>query len=158
MGIGHLHARCFVHPCRPVAARQSIPSWSLAGLHPTVGPVALEERQRRVGRVDRRDVGRPRRSDGATMALTESAPAQPRIVDGATWRERLLVPELVAIGLAVAVVSSLGSPMVPTIADDYDVSLGTSQWALTSALLAGAVVTPVLGRLDRKSTRLNSSH
>src|SRR3546814_13494597 len=124
MGIVHLHACCFVHPCRPVAARQSIPSWALAGLQPTVGPVALEERQRRVGRVDRRDVGRPRRSDGATMALTESAPAQPRIVDGATWRERLLVPELVAIGLAVAVVSSLGSPMLPPISHASPLSPG----------------------------------
>src|SRR3546814_18579146 len=37
--------------------------------------------------------------------------------------------------------------MVPTVADDYDVSLGTAQWGLTAALLAGAVVTPVLGRL-----------
>ncbi|HEY1119040.1 MAG TPA: MFS transporter [Acidimicrobiales bacterium] len=81
------------------------------------------------------------------MPLTASAPAEPRIVDGGGWRERLLVPELVAIGLAVAVVSSLGSPMVPTVADEYDVSLGTAQWGLTAALLAGAVVTPVLGRL-----------
>src|SRR3546814_9569757 len=30
---------------------------------------------------------------------------------------------------------------------DYDVSLGTAQWGLTAALLAGAVVTPGLGRL-----------
>lgn len=81
------------------------------------------------------------------MPLTASAPAAPRIVDGSTWRERLLVPELVAIGLAVAVVSSLGSPMVPTVADEYGVSLGAAQWGLTAALLAGAVVTPVLGRL-----------
>src|SRR3546814_9865270 len=37
--------------------------------------------------------------------------------------------------------------MVPTVADDYDVSLGTAQWGLTAALLDGAVVTQVLGRL-----------
>jgi len=73
--------------------------------------------------------------------------AAPRLVDGDGWRDRLLVPVLVAIGLAVAVVSSLGSPMVPTVSVEYDVSLSTSQWALTAALLAGAVVTPVLGRL-----------
>lgn len=65
--------------------------------------------------------------------------SQPRIVDGGSWRERLLVPELVAIGLAVAVVSGLGSPMVPTVADDYDVSLGTAQWGLTAALLVDTV-------------------
>ncbi|MDE0777324.1 MAG: MFS transporter, partial [Nocardioides sp.] len=81
------------------------------------------------------------------MKQIDPTPLRARIVVGAGWRERMLVPELVAIGLAVAVVSSLGSPMIPTVADDYDVSLGTAQWGLTSALLAGAVVTPVLGRL-----------
>jgi MFS family permease len=81
------------------------------------------------------------------VATGGAAGTEARVVDGGTWRERLLVPELVAIGLAVAVVSSLGSPMVPTVADDYDVALGTAQWGLTAALLAGAVVTPVLGRL-----------
>jgi MFS family permease len=63
------------------------------------------------------------------------------------WRLRLLVPVLVSIGMVVAVVSSLGSPMVPTVAAEYGVSLGTAQWTLTIALLAGATVTPVLGRL-----------
>ena len=81
------------------------------------------------------------------VATGGAARTEARVVDGGTWRERLLVPALVAIGLAVAVVSSLGSPMVPTVADDYDVALGTAQWGLTAALLAGAVVTPVLGRL-----------
>ncbi|HET7721775.1 MAG TPA: MFS transporter, partial [Acidimicrobiales bacterium] len=81
------------------------------------------------------------------VPVTGGAATGPRIVDRGSWRERLLVPELVAIGLAVAVVSSLGSPMVPTVADDYDVTLGTAQWGLTAALLAGAIVTPVLGRL-----------
>lgn len=108
---------------------------------------ALGGREGHLGRVAGRDGGRPPGNDAATVPLNRPAAGGPRIVHGATWRERLLVPELVAIGLAVAVVSSLGSPMVPTVADDYDVSLGTAQWGLTAALLAGAVVTPVLGRL-----------
>ena len=69
------------------------------------------------------------------------------VVDPATWRGRALVPVLVYVGLLVAVVSSLGSPLVPTIARDYNVSLGTAQWSLTLTLLVGAVISPVAGRL-----------
>lgn len=60
---------------------------------------------------------------------------------------RHMVPVLISIGLAVAMVSSVGSPMVPTVADEYHVSLAASQWTLTISLLSGAIVTPVLGRL-----------
>lgn len=70
--------------------------------------------------------------------------------DGASlipWRPRLLVPTLVFVGLLVAIVSSLGAPLVPTIATTYHVSLSTAQWVLTAALLTGALATPVMGRL-----------
>ena len=77
------------------------------------------------------------------------------LVDPSTWRGRALTPVLVYIGLLVAVVSSLGAPLVPTIADDYDVSLGTAQWSLTIALLVGAVTTPVIGRLADGPRRLH---
>lgn len=60
---------------------------------------------------------------------------------------RVLVPVLVFLGMVVAVVSSLGAPLVPTIAVDYGVSLSSAQWSLTITLLAGAICTPVLGRL-----------
>lgn len=60
---------------------------------------------------------------------------------------RGLVWVLVAVGLVVAVVGSLGAPLITAVAADYGVSLGAAQWTLTIALLAGAVVTPVLGRL-----------
>jgi hypothetical protein len=62
-------------------------------------------------------------------------------------RARLLPPVLVYVGLLVAVVSSLGSPLVPTIATDYGVSLGSAQWTLTVTLLVGALAAPVIGRL-----------
>ena len=59
----------------------------------------------------------------------------------------LLLPTLVFVGLLVAIVSSLGAPLVPTIAHTYRVPLSTAQWVLTAALLTGALATPVTGRL-----------
>jgi len=63
------------------------------------------------------------------------------------WREHALVPVLMFLGMVVAVVSSLGAPLIPTIAVDYDVTVGGAQWSLTIALLVGAVTAPILGRL-----------
>jgi len=60
---------------------------------------------------------------------------------------RLLVPALVFIALVVAVVASLGTPLITSVATTFDVSLDSAQWTLTIALLSGAVATPVLGRL-----------
>ena len=71
----------------------------------------------------------------------------PTVIGDELRRHRLLVPVLVSIGMVVAVVSSLGSPMVPTVASTYLISLGNAQWTLTVTLLTGAVVTPVLGRM-----------
>lgn len=59
-------------------------------------------------------------------------------------------PLLLTLGLlttVTAVVSSLGAPLVPVIAERFDVTIASAQWALTSLLLAGAVTTPILGRL-----------
>ncbi|MFG1624728.1 MFS transporter [Kribbella sp. NPDC049227] len=60
---------------------------------------------------------------------------------------RFLVPAVVFVGLVVAVVASLGAPLITAVADQYGVSLAASQWTLTIPLLSGAVATPVLGRL-----------
>ena len=60
---------------------------------------------------------------------------------------RRLVPVLVYLGMVTSVVSSLGAPLVPTIAHDTHVSLASAQWSLTISLLMGAVATPTLGRL-----------
>jgi MFS family permease len=62
-------------------------------------------------------------------------------------RQRALVPVLVFLGMVVAVVSSLGAPLVPTIATVDHISLSDAQWSLTITLLVGAVATPTLGRL-----------
>ncbi|MDH6135627.1 putative MFS family arabinose efflux permease [Kitasatospora sp. MAA4] len=64
-----------------------------------------------------------------------------------TWRGRALVPVLVFLGTVVAVISSLGAPLVPTIAAVDHVSLSDAQWSLTITLLVGAVATPTMGRL-----------
>lgn len=60
---------------------------------------------------------------------------------------RALVPVLLFFGLVVAMTSSLGAPLVPTIARQLRVSTDTAQWSLTVALLASAICTPVFGRL-----------
>lgn len=60
---------------------------------------------------------------------------------------RALVPVLIFIGTVVAVISSLGAPLIPAIAATMRSSLADSQWALTVTLLVGAVATPVVGRL-----------
>jgi MFS family permease len=70
-------------------------------------------------------------------------------------RSKALIPVLVYLGMVTSVVSSLGAPLVPTIAHDTHVSLATAQWSLTISLLMGAVATPTLGRLgDGRHRRL----
>ncbi|MEU7872585.1 MFS transporter [Dactylosporangium sp. NPDC049140] len=60
---------------------------------------------------------------------------------------RGLVPTLIFMGMVVAVVSSLGAPLIPAIAAADGVSLADAQWSLTITLLVGAVATPIMGRL-----------
>ena len=62
-------------------------------------------------------------------------------------RHRGLVPTLVLVGALVAIVSSLGALLIPSIAQADHVSLSTAQWLLTAALLTGALATPIMGRL-----------
>ncbi|MFF9351310.1 MFS transporter [Streptomyces sp. NPDC014734] len=62
-------------------------------------------------------------------------------------RQRALVPVLVSLGMLVAIISSLGAPLIPTIADVDHVSVSGAQWSLTVTMLVGAVATPAMGRL-----------
>src|SRR3954463_4761165 len=57
------------------------------------------------------------------------------------------VPALLGIGLVVSVISSLGAPLIPTIAEEMHASLSATQWSLTATLLVGAVASPLVGRL-----------
>lgn len=61
-------------------------------------------------------------------------------------RDGWLFATLAAVTVVTAIVSSLGAPLVPSIAADHGVSLATAQWALTSTLIAAAAATPALGR------------
>ncbi|MGQ4514150.1 MFS transporter [Streptomyces sp. DW26H14] len=66
---------------------------------------------------------------------------------GAPAPHRLLVPGLIFVAMVVAVVGSLGAPLIPTIAEADHISAGDAQWALTIVFLVAAVATPLAGRL-----------
>lgn len=68
-------------------------------------------------------------------------------------RVRALPRMLLLIALVVAISSSLGSPLITSVAITLHVSLAAAQWTLTIALLTGAVATPVLGRLGTGARR-----
>jgi MFS family permease len=68
------------------------------------------------------------------------------------WRQHAIMPTLVTVAALVTIVSSLGAPLIPTIAHEDQVSLSTAEWLLTASLMTGALATPVMGRLaDRAS-------
>ncbi|GAA5201489.1 MFS transporter [Rugosimonospora acidiphila] len=51
------------------------------------------------------------------------------------------------MGTVVSIISSLGAPLIPTVAADDHVSLGAAQWSLTITFLVSALATPLMGRL-----------
>ncbi len=63
------------------------------------------------------------------------------------WRQHAALPTLVTVAALVAIVSSLGAPLIPSIARSDKVSLSAAQWLLTAALMTGALATPAMGRL-----------
>ncbi|WEV78722.1 MFS transporter [Janibacter cremeus] len=68
----------------------------------------------------------------------------------------LLFTTLVLLTTITAVAGSLGAPLVPGIARDFGVPLGAAQWSLTLTMLAGAVATPVIGRLSGGRARMRA--
>ena len=58
-----------------------------------------------------------------------------------------LAAVLVGVTMVAGVISSLGAPLLPSVARSLHVSLDSAQWSLTVALLAGAVGAPIMGRL-----------
>jgi MFS family permease len=67
------------------------------------------------------------------------------IVSG--FRERAFLPVLLFIGAVVSVISSLGAPLIPHLAQELHASLASTQWALTATLVVAAVASPLVGRL-----------
>src|SRR6202030_3076535 len=68
-------------------------------------------------------------------------------IGNSAGRAGLLASTLVIIASLMAVVSSLGAPLIPTLSRADGVSLSTGEWILTITLLTGALVTPIMGRL-----------
>src|ERR1700735_5584392 len=83
-----------------------------------------------------------------TIEPAATGSPEPIGADGVpSLRRRLLFPTLVLSGSLMAVVSSLGAPLIPTLAHADGVSLSTGEWILTITLLTGALATPVMGWL-----------
>jgi MFS family permease len=80
-------------------------------------------------------------------SFADSPPAAASASARADGPARAFVPALVAVGMVVSVISSLGAPLIPTIAQDLHASLSATQWSLTATLLVGAVASPLVGRL-----------
>ena len=76
-----------------------------------------------------------------------TAPTWPPRWPESSWRRRATLPTLVSVAMLMAIVSSLGAPLIPSIARADGVSLSTAEWLLTAALMTGAVATPIMGRL-----------
>lgn len=68
-------------------------------------------------------------------------------------RYRTLLLTLGLLTTITAIVSSLGAPLIPAIADEHNVTLTEAQWALTATLLTAAVATPIIGRLGAGQMR-----
>jgi predicted MFS family arabinose efflux permease len=83
-----------------------------------------------------------------TVESDESGTPDPIEADDlSSLRRQLLVPTLVLSGSLMSVVSSLGAPLIPTLARADGVSLSAGEWILTITLLTGALATPMMGRL-----------
>ncbi|MEX2194311.1 MAG: MFS transporter [Thermoleophilaceae bacterium] len=67
--------------------------------------------------------------------------------------EQRVLAALIFAAATVALVSTLGIPVIPVIAADFGVPLDDAQWILTITLVVGAVATPVLGRLGDGARR-----
>ncbi|MFF0015498.1 MFS transporter [Streptomyces sp. NPDC005374] len=65
---------------------------------------------------------------------------------GASLRTRLTVPVLAMCGVLMAVMQTVVVPLLPDLPRLTDSSPGAVSWMVTATLLAGAVLTPVLGR------------
>jgi predicted MFS family arabinose efflux permease len=60
---------------------------------------------------------------------------------------RHLPVTLVLIAAMMSIITSLGAPLITTVAVKDHVPLSTAEWMLTVTLLTGALATPIMGRL-----------
>ncbi|CUU54816.1 Major Facilitator Superfamily protein [Parafrankia irregularis] len=90
---------------------------------------------------------RPARTNRTRPDERSGAHQQPGAVAHTHPHPGLLLGVLIYCGLVIAVIGTLGTPLIPLIADAQHVSLSDAQWLLTLTLLTGAASTPLLGRL-----------
>ncbi len=62
--------------------------------------------------------------------------------------DRTLTAVLITLTSIIAVISSLGAPLIPSVARTMHVSLDDAQWSLTVTLLMSCVASPIMGRLS----------
>src|ERR1700709_21369 len=62
--------------------------------------------------------------------------------------DRALIVVLFAVVAIAGVISSLGAPLIPSVASTMHVSLDDAQWSLTVTLLMACVASPIMGRLS----------
>jgi MFS family permease len=86
-------------------------------------------------------------SEVVVMAFVVKSKEIPSAAPDGARSERGILPVLIAIAALVAIISSLGAPLIPSIARSDHVSLSAAEWVLTAALMTGAVATPAMGRL-----------
>jgi MFS family permease len=78
------------------------------------------------------------------MTTAQADPiAAPRASEGSP----ALLPGLITVSTVIALISSLGAPLIPSIARADHTTLGAAQWSLTATLMVGAIASPVMGRL-----------
>jgi predicted MFS family arabinose efflux permease len=65
----------------------------------------------------------------------------------ASERTGLLISVLVGVTMVTGIISSLGAPLIPSVARTLHISLDSAQWSLTVALLSASVAAPIMGRL-----------
>lgn len=83
------------------------------------------------------------RNDAIEASIDKNIP--PTKVPLHSWKILVI---LSCIATMVMYAETMLIPAIPTLIDDFDVSYGLSSWILTSYLIAGAVMTPIVGKLS----------
>ncbi|MGV9820918.1 MFS transporter [Nocardia xishanensis] len=82
--------------------------------------------------------------------MTVAAEASPAVTDAETRRRptsALLIATLGMVGVVVSLMQTLVIPIIPALPTLLGTSASNASWVITSTLLAGAVFTPISGRL-----------
>ncbi|WP_433859487.1 MFS transporter [Streptomyces kronopolitis] len=84
---------------------------------------------------------------GRTATLTAAPPVPDPVAGGRRRAGGLVVPVLAFAGITVAVMQTLLVPVIKDLPVLLNTAPGNATWVLTATLLAGAVATPIMGRL-----------